>query len=46
MYEYEIYNERTNEHDFIHGYSREDAWTRNKWADRHEWRIIHTEYID
>jgi hypothetical protein len=46
MYEYEIYNERTNEHDFIHGYNREDAWARNKWADRREWRIIHAEYID
>ena len=46
MIEYEIYNERTNEHNFIHGYNREDAWARNKWADRREWRIIHTEYID
>lgn len=45
MYEYEIYNERTNEHDFIHGYNREDAWARNKWADRREWRIIYTEYV-
>ena len=46
MYEYEIYNERTNEHDFIYGYNREDAWKRRKNIDRREWRIIHTEYID
>ena len=46
MYEYEIYNAATNEHDFIHGYNREDAWRRNAWADRAEWRIIATSYID
>ena len=46
MYEYEIYNERTNEHDFIYGYNREDAWKRRKNIDRREWCIIHTEYID
>jgi len=46
MYEYEIYNERTNEHNFICGYSREDAWRRNKDIDRNEWKIIYAEYID
>lgn len=46
MYEYEIYNERTNERDFIYGYNREDAWKRRKNIDRNEWKIIHAEYID
>lgn len=46
MFEYEIYNTRTNEHDFIHGYSAEDAWRRNPWVDRREWKIIFSAYID
>ena len=46
MYEYEIYNERTNEHNFIYGYSQADAWRRNSDINRDEWRVIHSEYID
>lgn len=46
MYEYEIYNERTNEHDFIWGYSQADAWRRNPSIDRNEWKVIFCEYID
>ena len=46
MYEYEIYNERTNEHDFIYGYNREDAWRRRKNINRDEWKIICATYID
>ena len=47
MYEYEIMNMTTNEHDFIHGYNQADAWRRASWIkDKAAWKIIHTGYID
>lgn len=46
MYEYEIYNYRTNEHNFVFGYDKEDMKKRNPRIDWSEWQIIATEYID
>lgn len=46
MYEYEIYNERTNESDFIYGYSVDNAFDRHPNLDRNEWKVIFSEYID
>lgn len=46
MFEYEVLNKITGEHDFIHGYSRMDAWKRCTWLVREEWDIIATWYID
>lgn len=46
MYEYEIYNERTNEHDFCYGYDVKDMKKRNPRIDWNEWKIIYCEYID
>ena len=46
MYEYEIYNANTNEHDFIYGYCIADAWKRNKSLNPNDWKIVYTEYID
>lgn len=46
MYEYEIYNERINEHGFIWGYSVDDAFRRHPSLDRNEWKVIFSEYID
>ena len=46
MYEFEIVNINTNEHDFIYGYNTEDAWRRRKSMNAAEWKIIDKEYID
>ena len=46
MFEYEIINIHTNEHDFIHGYSRMDAWRRCTWLNRADWKIVAVDYID
>ena len=46
MYEFEIYNPTTNEHDFIHGYTVKDAWERRPSLNPDEWKIIFREYID
>lgn len=46
MFEFEIYNERTNEHDFICGYNQKDAFARRANINPAEWRVIAKEYID
>lgn len=46
MYEYEIYNKKTNEYDFTHGYSIEDMKRRNPNINWTIWEIIDFEYID
>lgn len=46
MYEFEIFNERTNERDFIYGYNRADAFRRRPAVNPAEWTVIHAEYID
>jgi len=46
VFEYEIINIHTGEHDFIHGYSRMDAWKRCTWLNRDEWQIVAVDYID
>ena len=46
MYEFEIYNEKTNEFDVIFGYNEADAWRRNPTIDRTEWVVVNAEYID
>lgn len=46
MFEFEIYNERTQEYNYIFGYNEKDAWRRNPNIDRTEWTIVHAEYID
>jgi len=46
MYEFEIYNNETNERMFMHGYDRADAWRRNPGLDPKEWKIVASEYID
>ena len=46
MFEYEIYNDRTNEHNFIFGYNQKDAFNRNKDINPIEWKVIAKEYFD
>lgn len=46
MFEFEIYNKRTNEHDFICGYNQKDAFARRTTLNPVEWEVIATEYID
>ena len=46
MFEYEIINKTTGEHDFIYGYSRMDAWRRCTWLNQDSWKIVSVEYID
>lgn len=46
MYEFEIYNKKTNEHDFVYDYSVDNMKRRNPDIDWNEWSIIFCEYID
>lgn len=46
MYEFEIYNATTNEHDFIYGHSTKSIKSDYPSIDWSAWKIIHTEYID
>lgn len=46
MYEYEIYNKKANEHDFVYGYNINDMKRRNPNIDWTAWEIIYSEYID
>ena len=46
MYEFEIYNEKTNKFDVIFGYNEADAWRRTTHFSKDEWVIVAAEYID
>ncbi len=46
MWEFELWNEKTQEQDFIFGYSLEDAWARNPSKNREDWVVVYEEYID
>jgi len=46
MYEFEIYNEKTNEFDVIFGYNEADAWRRTTRFNKDEWSIVGATYID
>lgn len=46
MFEFEIYNERTKEYNYIFGYNEADAWRRNTRFDKTEWVVVNAEYID
>ena len=46
MYEYTIWNEKTQELDSIFGYSDGDAFRRRPDLDRKEWKVLLCDYID
>lgn len=45
MYEFQVYNEKTNETNVIFGFNEKDAWRRTD-LDKNEWVILSVEYID
>lgn len=46
MYEFEIYNSKTNTTDYIFGYNLADAFRRNPSKNNGEWAYICATYID
>jgi hypothetical protein len=46
MYEYEIIYKRTNEHDFLYGYSLRDLARRYPEIDPSTYTVVRREYID
>ena len=46
MWEFQIWNEKTNQHRLIWGYTEEDAWEHSPEFSRSEWKILYSEYMD
>lgn len=44
-YEYELYNERLNEHEFVYANSKEEVFRDHPSLDPKEWRILRREYL-
>ena len=46
MWEFDIYNLVTKEHNIIFGYSEKDAFRRHPSLDTEEWVVLQSTYID
>ena len=46
MFEYTIYNKKTNEQEVIFGYTVDDAFERCPIFDPKDWEVVFCEYAD